>query len=271
MKITSHPVLVLHENQALRAAIESLSDRGYSYHPVSDWVELTAALYDGPPSALAVVDPFKGSEDGSNVALRRLVDAFPALPVLAAVRVAPGSGDELVALAEARIVDVIAIGHDDTPDGLHERLRLARSRPLKVLLESLLPADSSGWTRAIVEAAAGAAAVGGDSRDMCDELHMSGRTLLRWCRRSGLPDPRRLLAWTRVLMAAQLLDDPGRTVTSVTTACGYTSDMSLRRTLQTFLNETPVTLRRRGGAVNVAADAFVASLRRSREERTKRG
>ena len=62
---------------------------------------------------------------------------------------------------------------------------------------------------------------------MSDEF----RTVLRWAERAGLPAPRRMLAWMRILLAAVLLDDPGRTVLSVAHACGYSSDSSLRRAM----------------------------------------
>jgi AraC-like DNA-binding protein len=268
MKIATRPVLVLHGNGELRAAISSLSGREYSFHPVRDWDHLTEAIHDAPPSALVVVDPFVGSHREGMNALQTLVEAFPSLPLLAAVSATPGSGEDLIALAEAGAVDIIAIGHDDTPEALRERFRLAGSRPLKVLLDRLLPEGTSGRARAIVEAAADVVAVGGYARDLSTELRMGGRSLSRWTERSGLPVPRRLLAWLRILMAAQLLDDPGRTVLSVALACGYSSDGSLRRVMQTFLGETPTRLRRRRArAFDTAAAAFLASL----QPRRRRG
>ena len=96
-------------------------------------------------------------------------------------------------------------------------------------------------------------------------LYLSPRTLLRWCDRAELPPPRRILVWMRVLMAAELLDDPGRTVSSVAEACGYASVNSLRRALQDFLHTTPTMLRREG-AFAIAAQAFLKDLARTREQ-----
>lgn len=98
-------------------------------------------------------------------------------------------------------------------------------------------------------------------------LYLSPRTLLRWCERAELPPPRRILVWMRVLMAAELLDDPGRTVSSVADACGYSSDNSLRRALQDFLQTTPTTLRR-DGAFTAASRAFLKDLARTRDDVT---
>jgi AraC-like DNA-binding protein len=101
--------------------------------------------------------------------------------------------------------------------------------------------------------------VGGRGKYLARALHLSERTVLRWTERAGLPPPRRLMAWMRILMAASLLDDPGRTVLSVAYACGYASDSSLRRAMQDFLGTIPTTLRREGAFAR-AAQVFLAEL-----------
>lgn len=261
MKIATRPVLVLHDNADLRGTIRALIGVQYTIRTVIDWDSLTEAIHDAPPSALVVVDPFAGSSRRSMTRLRTLVESFPSVPVLAAVAVAPDQGDELLALADTGVVEIVVIGHDDTREALRERFRLASSRPLKARLHRLLPEDSSERARAIVEAAADVVAVGGYARDLCASLGMSRRTLLRWSAGAALPPPRQLLAWLRILTAAQLLDDPGRTVLSVAQACGYSSDAGLRRVTQKFLGHSPTRLRRRGNAFDTAARAFLARLR----------
>lgn len=267
MKIGTRPILVLHGNGELRAAIRSLAGKDYSLREVPDWDALAGAIYEAPPSALVVVDPFAAPSGRSTASLRTLVQEFPSLPVLAAVTVTPDGGDDLVAVAEAGAVDIIVVGHDDTREALRERFRLAHSRPLKVLLDHLLPADMPGRSRAIVESAADVVTIGGCGRDLSAALRLGPRTLLRWTERSALPPPRQLLAWLRILVAAQLLDDPGRTVLSVALACGYSSDTGLRRVTQRFLGETPMSLRRRGRAFDAAGAAFLSTLEHLRERR----
>ncbi|HEU0079759.1 MAG TPA: helix-turn-helix domain-containing protein, partial [Longimicrobiaceae bacterium] len=74
----------------------------------------------------------------------------------------------------------------------------------------------------------------------------------------------RLLAWVRVLLAAELLDYPEQTVLSVAHSCGYATDSSLRRAVQEFTGFTPTELRRMG-AFSTAADTFLGELLRIRE------
>jgi AraC-like DNA-binding protein len=149
------------------------------------------------------------------------------------------------------------------PGALVQRFRQSQGRPLKALLEQVLPPDTPGRARAIVDAAAEVVAVGGHGRDLAKALQLSRRTLLRWCERAELPPPRKLLAWMRILLACELLDDPGRTVLSVAHACGYSSDSGLRRVTQKFVGSSPTELRRRGAFAR-ASKVFLEALSKYR-------
>lgn len=97
-------------------------------------------------------------------------------------------------------------------------------------------------------------------KDLGKRLGMSIPTLNRWCHRSGLPTPRKLLQWLRVLWAAALLDDPGHTVFSVAMASGYANDNSLRRAIKGVVPESPTELRELG-AFDTVANAFIEELK----------
>ena len=68
----------------------------------------------------------------------------------------------------------------------------------------------------------------------------------------------------RILLAAELLDDPGRRITEVAAACGYAADSSLRHTLRTFVRMTPTELRHHG-AFAVSSRLFLEALSEARE------
>ena len=114
-----------------------------------------------------------------------------------------------------------------------------------------------------MDAAVETVMVGGHPRHLAKTLGFSPSTLLRWCDRSQLPSPRRLLVWLRVLFAAALLDDPGHTVFSVGLACGYSGDQALRRAIRSVVPHTPSQLREMGAFETVSKAFFreIASLR----------
>ncbi len=116
-----------------------------------------------------------------------------------------------------------------------------------------------------MDAAVETVMAGGHPKDLAGSLGFSPSTLLRWCQRSQLPNPRRLLLWLRVLFATALIDDPGHTVFSVGLACGYSGDQALRRAMRSVLPHTPSQLRQLG-AFDTASKAFFRELAGLRDD-----
>src|SRR4051812_42931585 len=259
---TLRPLIVMHPNGAFRDRVRRVSGKGFDCYFLPDWESLRTAITDAPPAALLIVDPYAtGVRDGVQLSpeLRALLWEFPSATVLAAMELRPGRSHDVRTLGEWGVTDIISIGEEDTHEAISRRLRGAQGRPLQNLLQRCLPSSMSGRARTLLMAAAEVVSMGGRGRDLARALHLSERTVLRWSERSGLPPPRRLMAWMRILLAASLLDDPGRTVLSVANACGYSSDSSLRRAMQDFLGTIPTTLRREG-AFSRASRLFLDEL-----------
>jgi AraC-like DNA-binding protein len=85
---------------------------------------------------------------------------------------------------------------------------------------------------------------------------------------AGLPPPRRLLGWIRVLLALSLLEEAHRTVLNVALVCGYTDNSSLKRAVENFTGSA-VLNSIRDQTFEAAFDGFAAELRQLRHE-TKR-
>jgi AraC-like DNA-binding protein len=270
MRKVRRPLLVMHPDDGFCDRVRQAGGTQYVYQAIPDWESLGEAVR-GLPAPLVVVDPYASinGQRGPSPKLRGLLAEFPSMAVLAALEVRPERFDDLRTLGKWGVVQVISLGHDDTPHSIGQRLRSARGRPLLALLEQVLPADTPGRARAILEAAVEVVSVGGHGRDLAKSLHLSRRTLLRWSSRAGLPAPRQLLAWMRILLAAELLDDPGRSVLSVAHICGYSSDSGLRRITQKFLDASPTELRK-NGAFDHAAKRFVELLSETRRAERRR-
>ena len=266
MAAPSRPLLVMHPNGAFRERIRRLGGRGYACTFIHTWEQLRAEVITSPPAAILVVDPYAGvTHENPQLApdLRTLLWEFPSATVLAAVELRPGRSRDLRTLGEWGVTDIISLAEDDTHEAIYRRLRSIEGRSLQRLLERTLPPMLSGRTRMLMMTAAEVVAVGGKGRDLARRLHLSERTVLRWAERAGLPPPRRMLAWMRILLASSLLDDPGRSVLSVAHACGYSSDSSLRRAMQDFLGTGPSALRREG-AFPTASRVFLNELAQTR-------
>ena len=262
MATSPRQLIVMHSNGAFRDLVRRVTRHAFDCTILPDWESLRAIIPDAPPAALLIVDPYaSGSKDGLQLSqeLRALLWEFPSATVVAAMELRSGRSHDVRTLGEWGVTDIIAIGEEDTHEAINRRLRAAQGRPLQNLLQRCLPASMSGRARTLLMAAAEVVSMGGRGRDLARSLHLSERTVLRWTERAALPPPRRLMAWMRILLAASLLDDPGRTVLSVAYACGYSSDSSLRRAMQDFLDTVPTVLRREG-AFSRASRTFLEEL-----------
>ena len=245
--------------------------RDFSVTWVNSWDQLIAAAEASPASALFLVDPYAGSSRRHGLAngLAGFLGRFPSATVTAALSVDAGRLDDVRRLGEWGVVQVIDLDEGATAIEIAFRLTAARGKPLRHLVQAALPVTVAAAARSILATAAAVVSDGGDGRDLAKRLHVVPRTASRWCRRAGLPPPRNLLAWMRLLLAAELLDDPGRSVGSVALACGYSADSSLRLAFRRFVGKSPTDLRDTGRAFRVVADAFLAELAEARSRRAR--
>jgi AraC-like DNA-binding protein len=267
----TRPLYLLHESVLLHQRLREVEAGAFRLARVAGWGELAAELARAPGTAVSIVDPRDPARPGELAGeLRALLARFPAATVIAAFAVGPGHGEQLRTLLEWGVADVIALGREDTPAALARRVRAVQARTVHRLLKRALPRGVPSRARSLLTTAAETVAAGGQAPELAAALGVNERTVPRWCQRADLPPPRRLLAWLRLLLAADLLDDEGRSVASVARACGYASEVSLKAALRQFMGAPPSELRRLG-AFDTAARAFSQELFELREAARARG
>lgn len=263
MRAALRPLVLLHSDPAFRERIRKLSRGRFDFRRADFWEDVERLVRDTAPSGLAVVDPYHGQPPRGRVApeLVSLLRRFPSSPLVSAMFMRPGWLEDIRLLGECGIAGVIDLEVESTDLLILQTLQGAQTRPLRAFFREGLRTPLTGRGRAIVDAAIEVVVAGRQACDLARELHVHRDTLLRWCREARLPIPRQLLMWMRVLLAAELLDNPGQTVEHVALACGYSSDDALARALQRRLGMRPAALRQRG-AFRTAAARFQAEIDR---------
>ena len=270
MQAVPRPVLVLSDEGDFLDRLKEVAGAARVW-PVADWDALEKAVQRAAPSAVTFADPYFGEGGaGPSPRLRQLLRDLPSATVVGVFRVSTQRAGDLRELLQWGIAEVVDLGREDTVAGLSRRLQLVQRRGVDRVLERALPRATPSRTRSLLSVAAEVVATGGDGSDLAAALGITERSVLRWCTRADLPQPRRLLAWLRVLLAADLLDDPGRSLASVARACGYSADAALRNTFRAFLGKTPGELRA-SGAFEAAASGFAAELFALRERSREQG
>jgi AraC-like DNA-binding protein len=262
MRPPIRPLLVLHADAGFVARLRKAAEPVFSVESVRSWSFLYSALKTTPAAAMVVADPYHATPASMGLApeLKEVLRKFPLASVMAVLELRPGSASELRRLGEWGVAEVV--GPRETTATLAQVLQSLRGRALQVMLERALGERFSGRAQSIVNAAVDVAATGGQGEALAAALHASPRTLLRWCTQLDLPPPRQLLAWMRLLLAAEMLGHPGRSVQSVAKACGYSSDSGLRRAFSDFLGASPRELGR-AQAFRLVANAFARELERT--------
>jgi hypothetical protein len=268
MQPVARPLLLLHPDEGLASVLSRIPSFPYRIQRVSDWEALGELLGRSPPTALAVVYPF-GAEHQSEALsedLRDLLRRFPSATVVAALHVNPTRPRILHSLLEWGVADWLDLTREDTPAAIARRLRSVWSRPVQRLLRRALPNGVPSRSRMLLSVAVEVVAAGGQAPEMAAALGVAERTVPRWCERADLPPPRRLMAWLRLLLAADLLDDSGsRSTESIARATGYAGAQSLKTGMRNLMRMSMRELRARG-AFETVARAFADDLFALREQ-----
>ena len=160
-------------------------------------------------------------------------------------------------LAGAR--NVIFLGGDDNPSNLrdHAATALSTSLPERVLaqLSPILSEHPRLPLRRLLAAASAPLSPRVAARLCC----CHERSLRRHLAAAGLPPLQALLGWFRLLHAANLLDDRGRSIDNVSRVLGFASANAMRNQFQHYVGATPGYLRREG-ASELVLNAFAVVL-----------
>lgn len=180
--------------------------------------------------------------------IRQFLSAFPGLPTIALVsRQDPDAAETLLRLGASGVRDVIDV---TTPAGwsrLRQFLLEPASRPAARILGPLfehlpeLPGDARLFLEVMVRLAPSTVTV----RSIARVLEIQPSTLMSRFVRAGLPSAKRYLAATRLLYAAQLLENSGLSVADVAYRLECSSPQSFARHMRSLLGMSCSEFRRR--------------------------
>jgi hypothetical protein len=240
---------------------------GYRATRVLGWDALHTAVRRAPPSTAVLVAPFSASSGAPDPRLRELLSAAPLLPVLVAVNLAASDPADVRVLLEWGVSEVLDVRLEGGPEALVPRFRAAHARPFKRRLEAGLSRYLSPNAMTLVRAAAGVACDCGLSAELAAVFAVNERTVGKWCAAEGLPPPRRLLAWVRVLLGVALLEEGTRSWNNAARSTGYVDASGLRRAVAGFLHPRQTGADERRPSFQTALAAFDGELHQRRERR----
>ena len=251
-------VAVLVRELAARARIQEAL-RGYAVVRMCDQQDELLALVTEGLVGVAVVDLRDRTGAPTLGMVRTIREGFPSVPVVAYCALNPDSSREILALARAGVNDLILRGVDDVGVALRSVIATAQEHcGAKHVLEAvapLVPQSVVPFLRYSLEHARQAVSVA----DAAAALGVHRKTLVDRLATAGLPTPSAMIAWCRLTLASQMLEDPARSVEQIALLLDFSSAASLRNMLKRYTGLSPREVRENGG-LRCVLHAFRQSL-----------
>ena len=220
----------------------------HTLEPCTDWPAL-GRLCDSEPVHLVVLDLY-ATEPMSLEPVRQLKRRFPRLIVVAYLSPRPERLHDLFDAGRAGLDGLVLADRDDSPAAFAAILEQAEARGVAAALRGALAAQHPSVRDAVMVAVT-RAHERLTTESLARTVSLSRRRLTRRLIDDGFPPPQRILAWGRLIVAAQLLEDHHRSADGVALALHFPSGSAFRNTCQRYLGATPTEIRTLGGATFV--------------------
>lgn len=250
---------MLPDDRSLQRLVTAIHGQ-HTVLPCTTWAELADACQDESVS-LAVVDLFAEGRAQFDM-VRRLKLRFGRLTIVAYVTPAPDRVRDLFDAGRAGFDGLLLAGQDDTPAAFRAVLERAEARGVATLLRHRL-GPVPPIVRDAVMVCVTRAHLRLTSHRLAEICAAPRRTLVNALAEARFPAPQKLIAWGRLIVAAQMLEDEQRTADGVARLLDFPSGSAFRNTCQRYLGATPHEIRAKGGA-NWVVDGFLKEIGRSR-------
>lgn len=220
--------------------------------------ELVSAVADG--AASAVVTEWRDAMGATvDQAVRTLHADYPTVPILVYAPLTPQGARDMLDAAHAGATEVVIANFDDVGFTLSQRLAAAQAtalgRQVLARVAELVPGSVAALIDYFLRHGRSAPSVAAAAH----ALGLHRKTLALHCARAHCPGPSALACWTRLILAAQRLEDPGRTTERAALEFGFPSASAFRNMLKRYTGLSPSEVRERGGSVCII-DLFTARL-----------
>lgn len=197
--------------------------------------------------------------DVAETALRRIRTNFPAHPLIAYYNSRGLTPRHLFNVAQSGITELVQLDVDDSRLTfgriLNAASRVTYAQELADLLRNDVPDDLQSIFLFSLEHAGRRL----DVPELAASLGLSKRTLSWRMAQHGVPSPRIFLTWCRLLVAALILNESGRTLDSVADQLNFSGGHSLGAVFFRYMGKGIIALRQ-NGVLEEVLEAFREAL-----------
>lgn len=205
------------------------------------------AMVEAGLTNLIVVD--HRDHDGSPTlpSVRKLRSEYPSVPIVMYLPMSAVVSGAVMEYAKAGVSQLVFQGVDDLKASLRLAINVALDQMSAITLiaefEPHVPASVVPFLRYCLEHARRDITV----EEVADAMGVHRKTLVDRLKAAHLPSPRAMIGWSRLLMAARVLDDPGRTVEQAALKLDFPSGAALRNMFKRYTGLRTTEVRQNGG------------------------
>jgi AraC-like DNA-binding protein len=172
---------------------------------------------------------------------------WPTVPIVAYVDFTPQCARDILTAAHAGATEIILGDFDDLDIIANKIVDISMSSDtasrIELALNAVIPIHLREFFLLCVANARHSMSV----ESIVVRTGKSRKTLSNWLVAAQLPPPSRVIGWTRVLVAARMLDDTTQSTEKVARELRFMSGTALRNMMRRYLGCGPDVLRQRGG------------------------
>ena len=221
-------------------------------------VEVLALVEQGL-ATIVVLDHRDYDGNAALPVVRRLRDEYPSVPVVMYLPMVALASGAVMDYARAGVSQLVFQGVDDFKTSLRSAIDAALDQvsagALAEEIEPLIPSTIVPFLRYCLEHSRRNITV----EEVAAAMGVHRKTLVDRLKAARLPSPRAMLGWSRLLMAARLLEDPGRTIEQVALKLDFPSGTALRNMFKRYTGLRTTEVRENGG-VRCLLHAFKREL-----------
>lgn len=217
------------------------------------------ALVEQGLATIVVLDHRDYEGNATLPAVRRLRHEFPSVPVVMYLPISAVASGVVMEYARAGVSQLVFQGVDDFKTSLRTAVNAALDQvsaaALAAEIEPLIPPTVVPFLRYCLEHSRRNITV----EEVAAAMGVHRKTLVDRLKAARLPSPRAMIGWCRLLIAARLLDDPGRTIEQVALKLDFPSGAALRNLFKRYTGLRTTEVRENGG-VRCLLHAFKREL-----------
>jgi AraC-like DNA-binding protein len=217
------------------------------------------ALVEQGLATIVVLDHRDYDGNAALPAVRRLRDEYPSVPIVMYLPMVALASGAVMEYARAGVSQLVFQGMDDFKTSLRSAVDAALDQvsagALAAELEPLIPSTIVPFLRYCLEHARRNITV----EQVAAAMGVHRKTLGDRLKAARLPSPRAMIGWSRLLMAARMLEDPGRTIEQVALKLDFASGTALRNMFKRYTGLRTTEVRENGG-VRCLLHAFKREL-----------